>query len=1139
MKLRELILSQFEPDVAVALIEFGKSLSKMDADAFMFLARKSLCLYDVLVKIGVPPVEKCVVSDRILDMRLDPLNGKRVVLVDDTLIVGTTIAKTQAILENTARAKVTTKVFCIDSDWYCKNLTIPDEVSLRLNDARVMSFCSAEVRAMSLVPRPYLVDFPISTCVRLKQEDAEFLLSSTGWHGTRISTELQQRHGVDVLTYFPTDWMVYKLKKIFGDQIFACVDLLKVRLFARKYLDIYQIQIVPIVTLKPLYEQGVLQLLKQLCIRLAPATGVDFTKLAHYAITPISQQRLAQYILSIALGHTFLNHLELSIDKSIHKKFDDFEAARHYGPWLQEEISKINKAACEAFQPQKPLKPTAKIALPKLFPKKVNRWSREMLALIARDRIVARKRAHVDTPPNLLGDFAGIFLKMYEVREIPAREEARRLGKAFFDKSQTTSARNRLESGIPWNRLVEWITRQYGVDQTAKVKNVLSIVLDICNDFGISVPITCVQDGIVFRAYRHGEDVRFADKELALVYHLVKGYLEGAGRTDVPRLVLEKIIVLLFRIGVARKILEPFYGTSGTDGIGKIKFDLKGARPIIERGPRDSADHNLWLTDHLVARRIVNEKNPEGKKTKGRYTLGIVPEGNFDVVHAPDDVWELGNLVGVLMTPISGLELVPPLDSTGLTILATCPTPHHTASALLAELDIFQDSYETYVRAALSKINWGDPDSIASCYKELLNSHGHEAVYSARLKYISHIEDRCAKIIKNCIEYLNRGYKSPLLARKWSSYWSSFANSQPEGELRKFAPDLNRMAILFWELSALFSAIEIALTYRLAALKTRQFEPKLANAFAKLRRYRSEMIKSGLEEPKIVTQICERFEEIGALRQTEFFLKDDEFVLRRITVAEKEHPGFDPILAVQYAQDQIEKRIPDLKRLVNLLDGQFQSYGKTGNRHYYKYMLYYDIIDSTATVVGRTGADVQEYRGRVRQFKEHVNDWFIRSGLLAKKKNAEIFCQNGNRSSTNDCKHVFYSGQLGRRYVEETVKMLIEDANSFGDIRVRVGIIPCNFVGSTAFRERNALDPEVQGESFWEHYSRLQKATDNLEKQKARKHSLLSIATEELFNELQLPISWKWQPESQPLTSEIALLTKNTLVYFGEVNCGK
>jgi hypothetical protein len=71
MKTRDRILGLFEEDLARALWEFGKSLSKIDANLVVFLARKSLCLYDALLASGIPPINRCVLSDRALDFRLD------------------------------------------------------------------------------------------------------------------------------------------------------------------------------------------------------------------------------------------------------------------------------------------------------------------------------------------------------------------------------------------------------------------------------------------------------------------------------------------------------------------------------------------------------------------------------------------------------------------------------------------------------------------------------------------------------------------------------------------------------------------------------------------------------------------------------------------------------------------------------------------------------------------------------------------------------------------------------------------------------------------------------------------------------------------------------------------------------------
>jgi len=49
----------------------------------------------------------------------------------------------------------------------------PDSCMVQLPDDRVMTFCAASVRAMSLIPRPYLVDFPLTHHVHILEMNGE------------------------------------------------------------------------------------------------------------------------------------------------------------------------------------------------------------------------------------------------------------------------------------------------------------------------------------------------------------------------------------------------------------------------------------------------------------------------------------------------------------------------------------------------------------------------------------------------------------------------------------------------------------------------------------------------------------------------------------------------------------------------------------------------------------------------------------------------------------------------------------------------------------------------------------------------------------------------------------------------------
>jgi len=286
MKLRDIILSQFEPDIASPLIEFGKNLSRIDADMIMFMARKSLCLYDVLLLLGIAPIEKSVVSDRTLDMRLDPFIGKKVALIDDTLILGTTLAKTKRLLETEAKATVMVNVFCADRNSWCRELLQPTSIAIELDHQRLMTFCTAEVRVLSLIPRPYIVDFPLSRPIRIRTGDSQCMLSSVEWLSFKISTKLQERNGVNLFTFFPTDDVLEELTKGFGEQISSLIDIVKVRAFARKQEEVYWTQLVPIVTLKPVNQSDITPLLEFLVERISEASNRDFSKIYYFTNSP-------------------------------------------------------------------------------------------------------------------------------------------------------------------------------------------------------------------------------------------------------------------------------------------------------------------------------------------------------------------------------------------------------------------------------------------------------------------------------------------------------------------------------------------------------------------------------------------------------------------------------------------------------------------------------------------------------------------------------------------------------------------------------------------------------------------------------------------------------------------------------------
>lgn len=1124
MNLQKTLLAQFEPDIAKQLLVFGQHLSTVDADIFMFLARKSLRLYDVLLKLGISPIERCIVSDRCLDMRLDSFKGKRVALIDDTLILGTSLAKAKKQLEQVG-AQVSTHVFCLDREWHSPEIIVPDNVAVELSDDRVMTFCTSEVRALSLTPRPYLVDFPLSRPFRIQDDELDSLLADTGWTAMKLTTELQERNGVATLTFFPASSTLTQFEQIFGKDIFKCLEILKVRMWAKSLENAWHVQIVPIVTLCPLLEESLATLsdyLLELVLGNTPAS----LRLKSYCESPRARQRLCQFIFSIAIGQQFVTDAQQRIGREIHWHFDHDETDRHYGPWLHEEmaflVENIFGWLCTRAAPIK--QPPKLERAP--IPESVCQWTETSIGTDKRTRTRLLTKQPRNRSVSLLADFAEVFRNIYDIRELPARQEARKLGAKYLDQDSEAPNRDRLDKGVPWQLLVDWMASLYKTPQSKHVTNTFSLLLDLCNDVGIAVPVTCVEEGVVFRGYRHGEDVKFSDSELALAYDAAKGFLETSGLPAIPRLTFEKLLVLLIKVGASQGFLEVLYGASGTDGICKIGFDLKGARPMLIRGPRNRPERNLWLTDYLIARNVVRSPLNKGGR-RGRYELGKRPEGNYLVSQAPDEAVDLGNIIGMLMRHKRGEA--PIMNEMDITLLATCATPSHTAQAMQTELAIFRDWFSPF-NEELSKSLLNEPKWIADTLKSMLMSHGYEALHSAKFKFVGFKSNQCDKIIEAGAKGL--AAEASIFQRRWLSYWKPLKETELVEERRQFTPHINSAATLIWELATLIATIEIALRYQQLRKKSSATDGQLVSAISKFRDYRLKMISTGLVEPAHVKKLSERLEEIDVLRQTEFQPEGSTITPTHAMILHNEIPFFNPTVAVEFAMGKIRARIRDVDELIGLLDPLIDHFGKVKGRVAYSHMLYYDIIDSTATIAARKGKDVEDYRKRCGELKQHINRWLVRRMGDGRAQGHKIYPVNGSETSTNDCKHIFLGGGQALRLAEEIVTMLIEGASSFGML-VRVYFVPCNFVGSTVYRQ--GVDPEVKGELFWEHWSRVTKKCSTFEAHTTLGHFLL-IAADELVSLFRLGDQLCWDELHDDLvTSEIAFQNRQTAVRYGRI----
>ena len=93
----------FDYFMCKSINEFTNAISLSTADVFMVMSRKAACFITFLKRHGKVSFDGKLVTDRVLDFDTKWLEGKRVILIDDVIVSGTTI---YSVIEKLKVAKV-------------------------------------------------------------------------------------------------------------------------------------------------------------------------------------------------------------------------------------------------------------------------------------------------------------------------------------------------------------------------------------------------------------------------------------------------------------------------------------------------------------------------------------------------------------------------------------------------------------------------------------------------------------------------------------------------------------------------------------------------------------------------------------------------------------------------------------------------------------------------------------------------------------------------------------------------------------------------------------------------------------------------------------------------------------------------
>lgn len=763
------LLNCFDSKTQKQLLDFCTRISKIQADVFILMARKASCFYNCLEELGLIHFDGYVTSERILDMNCEWLRGKKVVILDDAIVSGTSINRTINKLVIAGVNSIEVHVLTINGRWF-KDELLTDEMgksylhpncNVETNE-RCIELCYRVVKTILLHPRPYDIDFPYFNRIEIKEKNMGYLINREGWDYYDITSIEQRENNIYALTIIPT---ATKLK-IFERRVnsaFLNRCLVKLRIYATfkdKNKKMYSLRVVPMIV----FDRMPIAEIENIFNELVEQSGdQDFFK--DMFITATSKLRFLQFYFSVKLAEFWALGLPRVV--GISKEDLTFED-RNLSFIFPEEIEKKVEELCKS-----------KVVLAHEH----NIDGMEMTGVSEENKVTGIDIVSVES--RLMQPF----INMYYNKEIPCRELVLKEGKKVFENKEYERILQRLNVGITVGDMEQNIlyARKY-----YDIRTRVSLFMDRAIDMGMIVPITQISNEQVFRAYRHGEDVLFGRREeilyLTMLHEYEKEARNGAGITHIST---EKMIVMFSKIGIKKDILQPYisnFTTNPKDDNGEIckilrvKTYLKGPVGLVgdasthkktkEKPYITEESKSIWFTNTFVQKQFI---------TVTEDGLYHIPPIDTSSITATDisDVKNIAIMFGQLSNPKTETGVT--LGDDELTKLATCLTMDETIKAIAAEINIFTKEWE-YIPLTFNKKK---DEKILNDKK---NCKVYEALNSAYMKLLSYEMGETREIIQKA------KFPSRIEQNIWNSWFEDTIQENSGNE------NLNRdVTILFGE----------------------------------------------------------------------------------------------------------------------------------------------------------------------------------------------------------------------------------------------------------------------------------------------------------------------------------------------------
>ena len=766
------ILNVFETKVRKNIIDFCKDLNNTNADIYVVMARKAACLVSVLEKLSLLTLHGEVISERVLDCKIDWNKYKSVIIIDDVVISGTTLYQTIARIKSEKPSiRLDLYVLGVNSDWY-KNDVLEDENGISYIHSPIRYYDNSEcirlsgdiVQMLAQYPVPYNIDFPIYNTLRLNGDEYRQIMSLPGWKISEVLSFSHEKNDIFTHTFIPQIETLENCGSLYVSETLRH-SLLKIRTYCRcrtdKKHEVYLLTIVPMLIMPPLEYKALNEVFYEL-------SGANGNELSQVLISNTSRLRFVQFVLADIMAKKFIQstNILLCTNNEINREYGSL---RYLFP--SSVINLISKIA-DRFEG------LLDITIP--YKKQIAQSDgKEIHELLDVNEVLGKP-----------------FVEMYYKDELRSRQLVREYGKNVFNEKSYTEAIDRLKRGIS---LTELISKLKGIDENKRMSFV-SAFLDRTIDEGIVVPITVEKDGLVYRAFRHGEDVQFGQQEERLCYDMLSVFAKQTGRNEIPKLWMEKMLVLLFQLGEGELFLPiqtslgSFGNISGTPKLDRasVKYYLQG--PLVVRLPKNSPFSKQYLetkdkTDWMTSFMLNTNYSPVRKAESGMF---FFDQNIYKDLSAGDNqividkkktqfAKNIGLLFGHLLANASK-KIKPSINSDDMVMLTSSLETKNVIGALAAEINICygqfirQDSEGIY-NILKSIVNKQVDYNIG--FEQIRKSVWYQALNDGNRKFVWYEEHNGYRLINE----IAAQFDDELYKTTWESMWSP--NMEYKGNVEK------------------------------------------------------------------------------------------------------------------------------------------------------------------------------------------------------------------------------------------------------------------------------------------------------------------------------------------------------------------